>query len=140
MKVKPYEDIGRTIESLSRSLPKDLIQYWPKGLRQAGNLFLHEPTDKPDNQVIVADAGQAAPVRNMRGTVSFYYPRVEIMVRHLDETAAEETCDWIYRDILHCWIGRPYSRYKEVEEPIRRLDPDKGRSLWAFTFRLEMRP
>lgn len=139
--MNPTEDVAKTIESLSRSLPKNLLPYWPKGIRQGGNLFLHDPTDKPDNQVIVADAGQAEPERNMSGSVSFYYPRVSIVARHLDDKAAEDTAKWIFRDLLHCWIGRSYSRFKRVSEPIRRLESDPmKRCRWGFTLRLEVRP
>ena len=134
-----FDDVAKALESLSREFPITFKRDWPT-VKRGDNLYLHEFRDKPDNQILVTDAGQADPARSMRG-ISFLYPRVSIIVRHVEDRAAESTCDGIYRNILDCWLGRAYGKFKHIESAPSRLKPDKEkRCMWAFTLRLEVHP
>ena len=142
MKVKPFDDTAKALELLSRGYRKDLEKQWPKGFMRGDNLFLHEFRVKPDNQILVSDAGEAAPVHNMSGTISFRYPQVSVAVRHVDTAAAEDTCNWIFRNVQDLWLGsRDYSSFKYVEAAPYKMEDDKdGLCSWGFTLRLEVRP
>lgn len=135
-----FDDVAFAIEQASMDLPADLQTEWRNGFSEGRNLFLHAFRQKPDNQVVVQDAGEAEPVRNMSGSISFRYPQVSIAVRHSDSSVAENTCLWIFNEFYDLWLGRKYSSFKTVEKAPQMLEDDKGLSQWAFVVRLEMRP
>ena len=107
----------------------------------AVNLFVGKEPTSPNNCVTVFDTPGSPPLLGLNSDLEYYYPSIQIRVRHIDYIVGYE---WAYNIMksLHArsqeaWNDTSYSIIRSMGDPAHLDWDENGRSRFVINFDLQ---